>query len=63
MAGSSGGENPRRYLIAYLRAQDLHKQIHKLTKSFESDATDREIWRQLDESQDLFNQIKELLQS
>lgn len=63
MAADNGrGENPRRYLLAYLRSQDLHKQIHKLTKAFETDASDREIWRQLEESQDLLNQIKELLQ-
>jgi len=52
----------RNHLHAYLRAQDLHRQIHKLTKAFESDASDAEILRQLKESQTLLNQITKLLQ-
>lgn len=54
--------NPRRYLTAYLRSQDLHKQIHKVTRAFEEDATDVEILRRLDEAQTLLDTILELME-
>jgi hypothetical protein len=66
MAARKRGEtpaspNPRRYLTAYLRSQDLHKQIHRLTKAFEEESTDAEIIRRLAEAQELLNAIQELM--
>lgn len=47
----------RRYLKAYLRAQDAHRAVHKLTKAFETDASDEEIQRQLGETMRHLNMV------
>ncbi|MBD2089244.1 hypothetical protein H6F67_05190 [Microcoleus sp. FACHB-1515] len=51
----------RRHLRAYLRAQDLHRQIHKLTRAFEQDASDEEIKRQLEQASALLREVQSLL--
>jgi hypothetical protein len=54
--------NPRRYLTAYLRTQDLHKQLHRCTKAFEENFTDAEILSRLHSAQSLLTEILEILQ-
>ena len=51
----------RRHLRAYLRAQDLHRQIHRITKAFEQDATDEEIKRQVEQASTLLREMQFLL--
>lgn len=53
--------DPRRHLTAYLRSQDLHKQIHRVTKAFEENSTDEEILQRLTDAQALLDHILELL--
>lgn len=52
----------RDFLHAYLRSQDAHKELHKLTKAFETDATTDELKRQLAEVQRLINMVHSFLQ-
>lgn len=51
----------RQFLHAYLKAQELHKSIHKLTKAFEEDSTDEQILKRLSDSESLLIEIKLLL--
>lgn len=49
----------REFLRAYLRAQDAHKALHKLTKAFEEDASTEEIQHKLAEVYRLLNMVHE----
>lgn len=51
----------RQFLHAYLKAQDLHRQVHKLTKAFEEDSTDEQILKRLTDAQALLTEILELM--
>ncbi|MBD2462291.1 hypothetical protein H6G89_14680 [Oscillatoria sp. FACHB-1407] len=48
----------RDFLHAYLRLQEAHKELHKLLKAFETDASNEELRRLLGETYRLLNMVE-----
>ncbi len=72
MPRTRGGKTPpkppsrgdaRRFLTAYLKAQELHKEVHRLTKAFETNGTDTEITNRLETVDSLLEEIWQLMNS
>ena len=51
----------RDMLHAYLRSQEAHKELHKVTKSFEEDSSDEEILKRISAVQRLLNEAARLI--
>jgi hypothetical protein len=51
----------RDFLTAYLRTQEAHKAVHRLTRAFEAGATDDEIRRLATEARAAIAEVHQLI--
>lgn len=51
----------RHFLWAYLKAQEAHKELHRLTKSFEEDLPDAVLEERLTRIEALLSEVRSLV--